>query len=204
MIGICSKCGNHAWDKEIEGNTMQCPKCGNRWEFQKLPLFILTGCSGMGKTTTAQALQKLTEDVVVLDADMFYNLMPHETDADYYAQVEQVGSLSKNIHQSGKSVLWTMAGNIDKINHTYHCRFFEEVHILALVCEEESLRKRMMQGRGITDENWIQGSVDYNEYFKTHTKIGEMCYDILDTEGKSVSQVAMEVCVWLRDKLKGM
>lgn len=204
MIGICQKCGNHNWDKEVEHNIIHCPKCGDSWEFQKRPLFIITGCSGIGKTTTAQAVQKMTEDVVVLDADMFYNLMSHETEEDYYAQVEQVGSLSKNIHQSGKSVLWTMAGNIDKINHTYHHRFFDKVHILALVCEEKSLRRRMRDGRGITNEDWIQGSVDYNEYFKTHTQIGDMYYEVLDTEGKSVSEVAAEVCAWLETRLKGM
>lgn len=117
MIGICQKCGNHKWDKIVDRNRIKCPRCGNSWEFQKLPLFILTGCSGVGKTTTAQQLQKMRVDFTVLDADMFYNIMPHETEQDYYAQVEQVLSLSKNIAQSGKTVLWAMAGNIDKINH---------------------------------------------------------------------------------------
>lgn len=50
---------------------------------------------------------------------MFYNIMPHETEQDYYAQVEQIQSLSKNISQSGKSVVWTMAGNIDKLKDVF-------------------------------------------------------------------------------------
>ena len=59
MIGQCIKCGNCNWDKEINGNTVRCPKCGHTWEKRTLPLFILTGCSGVGKTTTAQyILQK--------------------------------------------------------------------------------------------------------------------------------------------------
>lgn len=52
MIGTCARCGNYEWDKEVDGNVIRCPKCGNTWEFIKLPLFVLTGCSGVGKTTT--------------------------------------------------------------------------------------------------------------------------------------------------------
>lgn len=56
MIGICPLCGNYDWDKEVSGNTVTCPKCGHAWQFRKMPMFVLTGCSGVGKTTTAQEL----------------------------------------------------------------------------------------------------------------------------------------------------
>ena len=59
MLGICSACGNTEWDKEVTGNMIKCPKCGNEWKFDKLPIFFLTGCSGVGKTTTAIELQKM-------------------------------------------------------------------------------------------------------------------------------------------------
>ena len=42
MLGICSSCGNHEWDKEVEGNKIRCPKCGNEWTFEKLPIYFLT------------------------------------------------------------------------------------------------------------------------------------------------------------------
>lgn len=90
-----------------------------------------------------------TTDFIVLDADMFYNIMPHETDEDYYGQVEQIGSLSKNLMQAGKPVLWTMAGNLDKLPGTYNSQFFRAIYCLALVCDEESLKADMRSGRGI-------------------------------------------------------
>lgn len=60
MIGICPKCGNYDWNKEISANKAQiiCQQCGHQWNFKSMPLFILTGCSGVGKTTTAQELLK--------------------------------------------------------------------------------------------------------------------------------------------------
>ncbi len=201
MIGICEKCGNYGWDKEVEGDKITCPRCGASWKFKKLPLFILTGCSGIGKTTTAQHIQKECQDIVTLDADMFYNLMPSETDEDGYAQVEQIGSLTKNIAQSGKPVLWTMAGNLDKINGTYNRRFFSDVYVLALIASKEDVQKRMSEGRFITDQNWIQGSVDYNNYFRTHNSLGDISFETCNTEGKSVPEVAEEVKKWMFSKI---
>ncbi len=201
MIGICPHCGNYDWDKEVTENQARCPKCGETWQFRKMPLFILTGCSGMGKTSTGIEIMKQQNDFIVLDADMFYNIMPHETQEDYYNQIEQVESLSKNIMQSGKTVLWTMAGNLDKLNHVYNRRFLGEIHCLALVCDEAELRRRMTEGRKITDEGWIQSSVDYNQYFQTHTSLADMPFEVFDTTEKTVPQAAEHVIQWVKDKL---
>ncbi len=198
MLSTCGKCGNHGWDKEVENGQITCPKCGHTWGYKPMPLYILTGCSGVGKTTTAKKVMEKYTDVVVLDADIFYNIMPGETPEDYYAQIEQIQSISRNIMQCGKPVLWTMAGNLDKLHSTYNSRFFSDIHCLALVCDEEALRKRMREGREITDEGWIQGSVDYNEYFKTHTSLGDTAFDTLDITGKSVEDAADRVIQWLR------
>lgn len=201
MIAQCIKCGNYEWNKEVENNRIICPNCGYSWIFHQLPLFILTGCSGVGKTTTAHELMANTTDVVVLDADFFYNLMPHETQEDYLQQIEMLEDLSKNIMQSGKPVLWAMAGNLDKLNSVYNRRFFSDIFCLALVCEEDTLRERMTRGRGITDEGWIQNSVQYNHFFKNHTAINDMPFEICNTEGKDVSEVVEEVRSWITKKL---
>lgn len=201
MIGICPQCGNYNWDKTVTETEIACPRCGHRWHYRRLPLFILSGCSGVGKTTTAQELLQRQTDLIVLDADLFYNLMPHESDEDYLRQVEQVLSLSRNLMQCGKPVLWTMAGSLDKIHRTYNCRFFSAIHCLALTCEESALRRRMTEGRGIADEGWLQSSADYNRYFQTHDQLGDLRFETLDITDKSVSEVASAVEAWVQSKL---
>lgn len=93
-----------------------------------------------------------------------------------------------------------MAGNIDKLLQVYHAQFFSEIRVLALTCGESALRKRMTEGRGIVDESWIQGSVAYNEYFRTHEKIGEVSFSTLDIDNKSPMEAAQSVLQWLDAK----
>lgn len=200
MIGICAKCGNYDWDKTVTETEITCPKCGHSWEYKRLPVYVVTGCSGVGKTTAVQTIQQMTDEFVCLDADMFYNIMQPKTDEDYAAMVEQVLSLSKNLSQAGKPTVWAMAGNIDKLAHAYGKRFFTEIRVFALTVDEPELRRRMTEGRGITDPNWIQSSVDYNNYFRTHETIGDTKYEWIDCTGMDVRKVAERVLDWLKTR----
>lgn len=201
MIGNCPKCGNYEWNKQVSENDIICQQCGHQWGFKAMPLFILTGCSGVGKTTTAQELIQRDTEFIVMDADFFYNILPHDTDEDYRNWVEQIMSLSKNIMQSGKPLLWTMAGALEHFEKTYHRRFFTKIHYLALVCNSIALEKRMREGRHITDSNWINSSIDYNRWFIEHGTVSNQKIDTYDITGKSVSEVADYVTQWVMARL---
>lgn len=198
MIGMCPKCGNYKWDKEVSKDKrhITCPECGHSWQFRALPLFILTGCSGVGKTTTAQELQQRETDFITLDGDFLYNLMPHETDADYHNWIDHIMFLSSDIMQSGRPLLWTVAGALEHFETGYHRRFFTDVHYLALVCDSDSLENRMREGRKITDEGWIKSSVEYNHWFVTKGIVSGHRVDTYDITGKNASEVADYVMYW--------
>lgn len=178
---------------------IKCPKCGNEWKFDKLPIFFLTGCSGVGKTTTAIEFQKITDEYVIIDADWLRNIAWPQNDEEENDFIEQVYSVSKNISQCKKPVVWTMAGGIDRLHHTYGKRFFSEIKVLALTAEPEVLRKRMTEGRGIDDAGWIQSSIDYNNYFRTHDTLGDTEFDTLDCTNGTPTEIAKKVLEWLRD-----
>ena len=198
MLEICSKCGNHEWDKEVDGNTIKCPKCGYKWKFEKLPIYFLTGCSGVGKTTTAIELQKLTDEYVILDVDWLRNVAWSQNDEEENNLIEQIFYLTKDISQSKKAVVWTMAGGLDRLSRAYGKRFFSEIKVLALTAEPETIRKRMTEGRGIDDAGWIQSSVDYNNYFRTHDILDDTKYDTLDCTNGTPAEIARKVLEWLR------
>lgn len=59
----------------------------------------------------------------------------------------------------------------------------------------------MQEGRGITDDNRISSSCDYNRYFKEHTQIGDTKFEILDISTKASEEVADYVVSWVKKRL---
>ncbi len=197
MISICPHCGSNRWNKTATATHITCPECGHSWPYRRGPLLLLTGCSGVGKTTTATRLFGMTTDFAVLDADMFY--IPD--DSQLSSMLEKVCNLSAAFNQQGTAILWTMAGGLDCIKNTYHRQFFSEIKCLALTCEPDELRRRMTEGRGITDERWLNGSREYNEYFRTHNELGDVHFDKLDITRLSPVEAAEQVLNWVKMQL---
>ncbi|MDE7327002.1 MAG: ATP-binding protein [Lachnospiraceae bacterium] len=199
MFEICPKCGNYEWDKQVsvDKKSVCCPKCGASWENLAFPLLILTGCSGVGKTTTARKLMERQQDFVVLDGDILFTADKGE----YMDWVERIEGLTRDIMQCKKPVLWTMAGNLDKLKEAWNHRFFPEIYCLALVCSEAELRRRMTEGRGIADKEWIRNSVEYNNYFLEHDRLGDLALEHLDITMLDSGQAAKQVELWVHSKL---
>lgn len=58
----------------------------------------------------------------------------------------------------------------------------------------------MTEGRHITDEDWINGSINYNEYFRTHNEFNGTKFDTFDITNKSPREVAEHILEWIREK----
>ncbi len=197
MISICPHCGSNRWNKTATTTHITCPECDHSWPYRRGPLLLLTGCSGVGKTTTAVRLFGMTKDFAVLDADMFY--IPD--DSYLSSMLEKVCNLSAAFNQQSTAILWTMAGGLDCIKDTYHRQFFSEIKCLALTCEPDELRRRMTEGRGITDERWLNGSQEYNAYFRTHDALGDVRFDKLDITHLAPAEAAEQVLAWMNRQL---
>ena len=197
MISMCPRCGSNRWNKTATATHITCPECGHSWPYRRGPLLLLTGCSGVGKTTTAIRLFGMTKDFTVLDGDMFY--IPD--DSHLSGMLEKVCNLSAAFNQQGTAILWTMTGGLDCIKDTYHRQFFSEIKCLALTCEPDELRRRMTEGRGITDEAWLNGSREYNEYFRPHNELGGVHFDKLDITELSPVEAAEQVLNWVKMQL---
>lgn len=92
----------------------------------------------------------------------------------------------------------TGCSGIDRLEHTYGKRFFSEIKVLALTAEPEVLKKRMTDGRGIDDESWIQSSIEYNQYFRTHHSLGDTKFYTLDCTNGTPGEIAKKVLEWLK------
>ena len=48
------------------------------------------------------------------------------------------------------------------------------------------------------DAGWIQGSIDYNNYFRTHDSLGDTKFDTLYCTVGTPEEIAKKVLNWLR------
>jgi predicted kinase len=68
---FCMTCGPQAvLSRDLVGDTLRCPRCGDVQRVPALPLFLVTGASGTGKTTVTGPLRRLLRDCEVFDTDV--------------------------------------------------------------------------------------------------------------------------------------
>jgi len=68
---FCMTCGPEAvLARDRLARTLHCPACGDVQHVPALPLFVVTGASGAGKTTVTGPLRGLLPDCEVFEADL--------------------------------------------------------------------------------------------------------------------------------------
>ncbi len=78
-------------------------------------------------------------------------------------------------------------------------RYFSKVHYLALVCEDEVLRKRLQnrpEWRNSHSTEFIEAQQAFNHWFKETGEKHEPPIKLLDTSYLSVEEVAAEIIAW--------
>ncbi|MFN8446753.1 MAG: hypothetical protein U0175_38525 [Caldilineaceae bacterium] len=146
MFNVCHLCGQYRADKTIQTDPLNsrdalalCPECGHPHPFRRLPLLVVSGASGAGKSTVCNALLGKVEEAILLDADILWSAAFDRPDEQYRSFFEQWLRLCKNIHQAGRPVVLFGAGcgvpaNLESCIER---RYISTIHYLALVCEDE-------------------------------------------------------------------
>ncbi|WP_052737863.1 AAA family ATPase [Bacillus sp. SA1-12] len=148
MFNVCIDCGQYRVDKEIKalgGKTFGiCPECNYSHEFLQLPLFIVTGASGTGKSTSAFSLSNLSKDYVPLETDILWDNRFNTPETNYREYRELWLRTAKNISQAGKPVILCGTAMPDQLEQCVERRYFTEIYYLALVCDNKELTQRLL------------------------------------------------------------
>jgi adenylylsulfate kinase-like enzyme/predicted RNA-binding Zn-ribbon protein involved in translation (DUF1610 family) len=200
MINICPQCGQCRDDKaiDVQGQRVICPECGHEHPFRIMPLFIIGGLSGAGKTTVMLELLSRELPVVLLDGDPLWFLSFGSRMEDYPDFHETWLRIAKNVSQAGRPCALISAGSV--IPHTVESRverrYFSVVHYLAFVADDQTLRQRLLQRpdwRGTDGEEFITRQFEFSHWLQTSQEAADHQITVIDTSSDSVSETADKI-----------
>ncbi len=167
----------------------------------KQPLFIITGASCVGKSTLCNELFINEKEYIVMESDLLWNNIYNTPDNDYYEYNRLWLRVCANISQIGKPVVLCGCRIPKQLENLPERELFTNIYYLAVVCDDEILINRMREGRGVSDENWINNSVDFNRWLKRQSKEAMSCITLIDNSNTSPAQAAKIADDWIMEKL---
>jgi len=199
-MDVCPKCGEARKDKEViaERSVAICPVCDAEESFVYLPLFVITGSSGSGKSTVWRALAGRMMDCTLLETDILLHLKATcDTWRDYWHYMMFVG---KCLNQNGRPTVLCAGGRPEDYESCVERRYFSAVHYLALVGEDEEIERRVRARpawRGCTEE-FVRDNMRYNQWFKDQADQTDPPMTLLDTSAQSLDETVAAIEAWTR------
>ena len=169
-----------------------------------LPLLIVSGASGAGKSSVCNALLGKLDEVVLLDSDILWRLEFNKPEDKYRDYFEMWLRMAKNISQSGRPValFGAGAGVPENIEPCIERRYFSGIHYLALVCDDDVLAQRLKARpawRGSGEQAFIENHIRFNRWFKTQENSNPPI-SLLDTTSVPLDSTVEQVKSWIREK----
>lgn len=171
---------------------------------KKLPLFIISGASGVGKSTMSEVLFQKETEYIVMESDILWDEMYNTPQDDYRKYRELWLTLCGNISQIGLPVVLCGCAVPKQFEVCDGRNFFSEIHYLAVVSDSEILERRMRSGRNVTDENWIKSSIDFNNWLKNNAEKTEPTIKLLDNSFLTPLEAAEKANEWICDCIKNV
>jgi len=209
MVNVCPNCGEYRTDKVIDpdGPFAVCPVCGFRQPFLRLPLLLVSGASGAGKTAVHAALSGKIRQAVLLDSDILWRPEYDKPGDGYRDFFETWLRLCVNISQSGRPVVLfgAGAGVPDNLEICVERRYLGPLYYLSLVCSDEELERRLRARpawRKSDQPGFLGDQLAFNRWFKQNAATLTPPVDILDTTGQPLETTAAQVAGWIKLKIR--
>lgn len=206
MFNVCPQCGEYSVEKLIDssGPVAICPSCGYAHPFLQLPLFLLTGPSGVGKTTVCLELPSLLRECVILESDILWGAVSATAEKNYQDYRDVWLRVAKNVSQSGRPVVLCGTAIPEQFETCPERRYFSALHYLALVCDDHLLEARLKQRptwRRSGSAETIRTMLHLNQWLKEHAFTTHPPMTLLDTSHQSLLETVREVAQWIRLRL---
>lgn len=164
-------------------------------------LFVITGASGIGKTTACKILFENEKDYIVMDSDLLWSNI-YDTPEDNYRTYRELWlRVCSNISQIGMPVVLCGCVTPEQYEECTARKYFTEIIYISIVADKDELINRMKCGRGITDENWINSSVQFNEWLKDNATKTTPNIILVDNTHMNPEEIAEKIDKIIRLKM---
>ena len=180
-----------------------CAACGYVQSFQRQPLLVITGASGVGKSLLCALLAPQRPDLVCLESDVLWGAVPATAEDGYRSYWGMWLRLASAVGQSGRPVALfdtTLPAHLEAAPYR---EGLATIHYLALVCDDAVLAARLTTRpawRGC-DDAFIAQAVAFNDWLRTHAHTTTPPIALLDMTALSPEAAAQQVGAWLSQTL---
>lgn len=169
-------------------------------EIEKLPLLLILGPSGTGKTTVLKRLLRRDNPCILIDADTFWRTEFNAPETNFIEFKRYCLKIAIHISQNGFPIVYFLQGVPDDFKKCREASSFSQIHYLFLVCDEENLISRLHRkpkGWGLLERNpnHIDDILQYNKLLKDLAQQHDI--PMIDTSKSSIEEVSEEVYKWI-------
>ena len=210
MFNVCTRCGAYHADKRVAplpenpgwADTV-CPTCGHQSRFRHLPLLIISGASGTGKTTICRRLAGQISEAVLLELDILWRPEFDRPDDAYGSYLDTWLRMVKNIAQSGRPVVVFGAGIgvPSNLEQQVERRYIAGIRTLALTCDDATLTARLQARPGWREsgsDTFIEAQSEFNRWSAEVGPTLSPPIETYDTTKQSLDANANHVAAWIR------
>jgi hypothetical protein len=194
---FCMTCGPDAvLERDPRAPLLRCPRCGDVQRLPALPLFVVTGASGVGKTTVTEPLRGLLPDCDVFEVDLTLQVaaLGWETFGDTWLR------LAHGVAQNGRVTVLCGSMMPDRLDALPARKLLGPIHSCNLDCPDEVLAARLR-----ARPSWRHSSVEsaivehqrFAAWLRTHIQ------PTYDTSALTPGEVAGHIAAWVRQHLGG-
>jgi len=192
-------------DPNPEQGTAICTHCGTENKIPSVPLLVITGGSGCGKTTVSLGLLRKRNPYFVVDADF----LCHDRDAfdswDAFYNFTSIVSLT--LARNLRPIILVGGMHPSQIENAKTSAYFSAVHFLVISCDPatqtERLKGRSLQGgmKTPTPES-ISNALNQNRWI-TEGAGSRPNATVLDTTHLTRDQTTSIADRWILERIDG-
>ena len=208
MFNACPSCGLSQGEFEFDPAGFHvCKGCGGRRPHRRLPLLLVGGPAGAGKSTAGALVLGRVTDAVVLESDLLWRREFNTPEDGYLSYFSLWLRLAAHVSQSGRPVALFGAGFAvpHSVEPLPERALFSVVHYLGIVCDDGELERRLSRRPRWKDhadrERLVAEHVQFNHWLKANAATTDPPVTLLDTTGRPAAETADAVADWIRQKV---